>query len=128
MFENYEYIKKKIPTFQTDPTGRTEGTFTNFDSLDDKMDNLYYYMQYIKFGFGRASSDSCRIIQNKQMSRDEWINHARKFDSEFPKKYLKEILAYLDLNELDFEEIVNKHRNNEIWKVEGNDWKIINKI
>ena len=57
--------------------------------LDDKMDNLYYYMQYIKFGFGRTTRDSCRMIQNKQMSRDEAINHARKFDSEFPKRYLK---------------------------------------
>ena len=23
------------------------GTFTNFDSLDDKIDDLYYYMQFI---------------------------------------------------------------------------------
>ncbi len=128
MFENYKYLKNKMPTFQTDPLGRTEGTFTDFDSLDDKMDNLYYYMQYIKFGFGRATRDSCRMIQNNQMSRDEAINNARKFDSEFPKRYLKEIFDYLNLKELDFEEIVNKHRNNEIWEIKGNDWKLINKI
>ena len=30
---------------------RTSETFTNFDSSDDKIDDLYYYMQFIKFGF-----------------------------------------------------------------------------
>ena len=33
-------------------------TFTDFDSLDDKIDCLYYYMQYIKFGFGRATRET----------------------------------------------------------------------
>ena len=32
-------------------------------SLDDKIDNLYYYMQFIKFGFGRAVRDASRLIQ-----------------------------------------------------------------
>ena len=60
------YILKKNSNFKLDPNGRTEGTFTNFDSLDDKIDPLYYYMQYIKFGFGRATRDSCRMLQNNQ--------------------------------------------------------------
>jgi N-acetyl sugar amidotransferase len=68
MLENYEFIKSKF-NFRTCPKGRTDGTFTNFDSLDDKMDNLYYHMQFIKFGFGRAVRDACRMIQNEQMSR-----------------------------------------------------------
>ena len=58
-----------MPNFKTNPNKRTKGTFTDFDSLDDKIDNLYYYMQHIKFGFGRATRDACRMIQNDQMSR-----------------------------------------------------------
>ena len=129
MLENFEYVKSKMPNFQTNPNGRTEGTFTDFDSLDDKIDNLYYYMQYVKFGFGRATRDSCRMIQNNQMTREKAIELARKYDNEFPSKNLKEVLSFLDLNEDKFEEIVNKHRNEEIWKTGlSNKWELINSI
>ncbi len=128
MLENWHYVKENLPNFQTDPDGRTEGTFTNFDSLDDKIDSMYYYMQYIKFGFGRGTRDACRMIQNNQLTRDEAIVFARKYDHEFPKKHFKTVLKYLDISEFEFEEIVNKHRNNEIWITKNNDWQLINKI
>ena len=129
MLENYEYVKKKLSNFKTNPNKRTEGTFTDFDSLDDKIDCLYYYMQYIKFGFGRATRDACRMIQNDQMSRKEAIELARKYDNEFPKFDFIEVLEYLDLDQNKFEEIVNKHRNTEIWKTNlNNKWELINSI
>ena len=128
MLENWHYVQKKLPDFKTDKDGRTEGTFTNFDSLDDKIDNLYYYMQYIKFGFGRATRDACRMIQNNQMTRKEAIKLARKHDHEFPKRHLKTVLEYLNIKDLDFEEIVNKHRNTEIWRQKNNYWKLVNQI
>ena len=37
---------------------------------------------FLKFGFGRATRDSCRMIQNNQMTRKEGIELARKYDSE----------------------------------------------
>ena len=129
MLDNFEYVKSKMPNFQTNTNGRTEGTFTDFDSLDDKIDNLYYYMQYVKFGFGRATRDSCRMIQNNQMTREKAIELARKYDNEFPSKDFNEVLSFLDLNEDEFEEIVNKHRNDEIWKTGlSNKWELINSI
>ena len=120
-FENYHYIKDKYD-FQTCPDGRTEGTFTNFDSLDDKSDNLYYYMQYIKFGFGRAVRDASRMIQNKQLSRAEGLELVKKYDNEFPSKYFKDMLDYLSLTEYEFYKIIDKHRNPEIWKKENGKW------
>ena len=129
MLENYEYVKKIMPNFKVNPNNRTKGTFTNFDSLDDKIDCLYYYMQYIKFGFGRATRDACRMIQNEQISRKEAIILARKYDNEFPEDDFQEVLDYLDLDENEFEEIVNKHRNSEIWKSNiKNKWELINSI
>ena len=44
--ENFEYIKKNVKKFKT-IKDRTDGTFTNFDSLDDKIDNIYYYLQFV---------------------------------------------------------------------------------
>lgn len=122
-YENYLYIKDKFD-FRTCPEGRTEGTFTDFDSLDDKSDNLYYYMQYIKFGFGRAVRDASRMIQNRQLSRAQGLEYARKYDHEFPARYFKEMLDYLSLSEGEFYEIVDKHRNPEIWKKEKGEWQL----
>ena len=129
MLENFNYVRKQMPNFKTHPKKRTKGTFTDFDSLDDKIDCLYYYMQYIKFGFGRATRDACRMLQNDQMTREEAINLARKYDNEFPEDDFKEVLKYLEINEEEFEKIVNKHRNNEIWKTSRNNkWELINSI
>ena len=129
MLDNFHYVSKMLPNFKLEENQRTQGTFTNFDSLDDKIDCLYYYMQYIKFGFGRATRDSCRMIQNNQMHREEAIELARKYDYEFPTKNFDEVLEYLDLNEDSFTSIVDKHRNQEIWKVSlDNKWSLINTI
>jgi N-acetyl sugar amidotransferase len=123
MANNYDYVKKHLDNFKINESGRTTGTFTNFDSLDDKIDDLYYYMQFIKFGFGRAVRDTSRFIQNDRMSRDEALEIIKKHDGEFPSKNLGGVLGYLDLKEDEFKEIVDKHRNTEIWKKnEKNDW------
>ncbi len=130
MFENFKYVEKKMKkNFKTHPNKRTQGTFTDFDSLDDKIDCLYYYMQFIKFGFGRATRDACRMLQNDQMTREQAIKLARKYDNEFPEENFKEVLQFLEMNEDEFEIIVNKHRNNEIWKPgRNNKWELVNSI
>lgn len=122
-YENYLFIKDKYD-FWTCPSGRTECTFTNFDSLDDKSDNLYYYMQYIKFGFGRAVRDASRMIQNRQLTREQGLEFARKYDHEFPALYFKDMLEYLQVAEKEFYEIVDKHRNPEIWIKENGEWNL----
>ena len=39
--------------FEANPV-RTEGTYSKYNSLDDKIDGFFYYTSYIKFGMGRA--------------------------------------------------------------------------
>ena len=84
--------------------------------------DLYYYMQYIKFGFGRCVRDASRLVQNNRISRKDAINYVKKHDGEFPKNNLDQVLNYLSLDK-EFQEIVDKHRNDEIWsKNNKNDW------
>ena len=122
IYENYKYISNKI-NFKTAPNNRTSGTFTNYDSLDDKIDNLYYYMQYIKFGFGRSVRDASRLIMLGHQSRKDGLELAKKYDSEFPEIYLEEVLEYLSLSREQFLAIIDKHRNPEIWKQEKDKWE-----
>jgi hypothetical protein len=123
MLENFRFLGTKID-FATHPAGRTPGTFTDFDSLDDKADNLYYYMQYVKFGFGRAVRDACRMIQNGQMTRAEALDIARKYDGEFPEEFLEDMLDYLAMDRAELERTIDLHRNSEIWIQEGGRWRL----
>jgi N-acetyl sugar amidotransferase len=123
MFENYEYIKTKID-FHTTPCGRTDGTFTNFDSLDDKIDDVYYYFQFVKFGFGRAIRDASRMINNGHLTRSEGLALAQKYDGEFPTTHFEEALKYLSMSPDEFGRLVDLHRNDEIWEMAGNQWKL----
>ena len=123
MLDNWNFIKDKFD-FWTAEGGRTNGSFTNFDSLDDKIDNLYYHMQFVKFGFGRATRDACRMIQNGQMTREEGLDLAKRYDDEYPKTYHDDHLEFLDLTEAEYAEIIDKHRDPEIWSFEGNAWRL----
>jgi N-acetyl sugar amidotransferase len=123
MLENYQFVRSKIP-FATHPDGRTPGTFTNFDSLDDKSDDLYYYLQYIKFGFGRAVRDACRMIQNHQMTRAEGLALARRYDGEFPELHLDDVLDYLGMSREELLRTIDLHRNPELWDHDGAGWRL----
>lgn len=123
IYENWNIVKDSYP-FWVHPKGRTCGTFTHFDSLDDKIDDLYYYMQFIKFGFGRAVRDASRQIQNGHMSRAEGLALAQKYDGEFPADYFEEVLRFLDMSREEFTAVVDKHRNEEIWMQENGEWKL----
>jgi len=128
MADNYDYVKDVLPKFKTNEHGRTIGTFTDFDSLDDKIDDLYYYMQFIKFGFGRAVRDTSRFIQSNRMTRGEAIEIVKKYDGEYPEKNLSEVIEFLNMTISEFTEIVDMHRNSEIWINRGNFWELKNKL
>ena len=53
--ENYYYCVKNTGFTCNDE--RSEGTYSKYASLDDKLDGFHYYLSYIKFGIGRATSD-----------------------------------------------------------------------
>jgi N-acetyl sugar amidotransferase len=123
MYENYRYIRDTFE-FRTNAKGRTDGTFTAFDSLDDKTDDVYYYLQWIKFGFGRAVRDASRMIQNGHMTREEGLALALKYDGEFPMEFLDDCLEYLGVDRAGFEAVADQHRNPEIWERDGAAWRL----
>lgn len=103
---------------------RTEGTFTKFASLDDKIDGLQFYTGYIKFGIGRAMFDAAQEIRHRYIDRDEGLALVRRYDGEFPYKYFRECLDYMSINEEEFWAAIDRFRSPHLWAKEGNDWKL----
>lgn len=120
--ENFYYCVENTG-FQPN-TERSEGTYSKYASLDDKTDGQHYYLSYIKFGIGRATSDSAHEIRDDKISRDEGIALVRKYDGEFPKKYFNETLAYLGITEEQYWEVIDRWRSPHLWKKSNGGWEL----
>ena len=113
--------------FQARPF-RTQGTYSKYNSIDDKIDDLHYYTTYIKFGLGRASYDASQEIRNKHLTREEGVALVRRFDGEFPDRYFKEIMDYIDMDPEYFYKLCDKFRSPHLWKKEGEKWKLRHQV
>ena len=105
-------------------TERTEGTYSKYASIDDKVDCFHYYTMYIKFGVGRASFDAAQEIRNGKITREEGINLVKKYDGEFPKKYFKEFLEYIGIDENLFWKSIDSFRSPHLWEKKGDKWQL----
>lgn len=103
---------------------RSEGTYSRYASLDDKIDCLHYYCSYIKFGIGRATMDAAQEIRNGKLTRDEGIALVKKFDGEFPRLYFKDCLDYMGINLTDFLATLDRFRSPDLWFKDGDHWKL----
>ena len=104
--------------------GKSDGSFEGFDSIDDMIDDLDYYLMHVKFGFGRSARMASRLIQNGHMTREQGLEFVRRYDGEFPRTYLPQVLEYLDMSEAELVEIVDRHRNPEIWDQKDGKWRL----
>ena len=121
--KHYKIAKKQFG-FKPNPDGRSEGTYTDFASLDDKTDGVHYYLALIKFGIARTTSDASHQIRDGVITRDEGVDLVRKYDSEFPRKYMKEFLDYMQMNRTQFDRVIDKFRRPIIWKKDDKQWKL----
>ena len=125
--KSYE-VASKFCEFKPNPDGRSEGTFTDFASLDDKTDGFHYYLAFIKFGIGRATADAAKEIWNENITRDEGVELVQKYDDEYPNKFLHDFLEYMDLNKDELNKIIDKFRRPIIWENKNNQWKLQHQV
>ncbi len=120
---------------------RTPGTYSKYNSIDDKIDDFHYYTTYIKFGIGRATYDAAQEIRNNEISRPEGVALVRKFDGEFPDRFAEEIFRYLSIPKEEFpiahsmfeqpildrdyfDYLADSFRSPHLWKMENGQWRL----
>ena len=52
----------------------------------------------------------------------------RRFDGEFPDRYFKEIMDYIDMDPEYFYKLCDKFRSPHLWKKEGEKWKLRHQV
>ena len=125
--------------FEASPE-RTPGTYSKYNSIDDRIDDLHYYTTGAKFGLGRASYDAAQEIRSGDIDREEGVSLVKKFDHEFPERFMPELLEYLSLPKSDFpiasamfeqpimdrpyfDDLVDSFRSPHLWKWDGQ-WQL----
>jgi N-acetyl sugar amidotransferase len=126
--------------FQASPE-RTPGTYSKYNSIDDRIDDLHYYTTFIKFGIGRATYDAAQEIRSGDIERAEGVALVRRYDGEFPERFAEEILRYLSLPAQEFPEaskmfeqpvmdrayfdrLADRFRSPHVWMHEDGQWKL----
>jgi len=134
------YYAQEHGGFQAAPE-RTPGTYSKYNSIDDKIDDFHYYTTYIKFGIGRATYDSAQEIRSGEITREEGVALIRRYDGEFPERFADEIFDYLSIGEDDFPEahkmfdqpimdhdsfmgLADKARSPHLWEFKNGAWSL----
>tara|TARA_B100000886_G_scaffold205780_1_gene142125 strand:- start:2194 stop:3405 length:1212 start_codon:yes stop_codon:yes gene_type:complete len=103
---------------------RTQGTYSKYNSIDDKIDDLHYFTTFIKFGIGRATYDVSQEIRNNHLSVEEGKKLIKKYDGEFPDIYFDDIMKYLGIKKNIFFKTLDKFRSPHLWKKQGKVWRL----
>ena len=125
-----KWIPQEAYYYAVDHTGfkarpfRTQGSYSKYNSIDDKIDDLHYYTTYIKFGIGRTTYDASQEIRNKHLTREEGQALVKRFDGEFPDRYINEVLEYLGISMEKFTELCDEFRSPHLWVDQNGKWKL----
>ena len=98
-------------------------TFRFGSNLDDMHENgVHDYLKYIKFGYGRCTDHTCKDIRSGRMLRNEAIKLIEQFDSVKPSD-LSRWLAYVGMDEEDFDRIADTFRDPRVWAFKNGNWR-----
>jgi hypothetical protein len=120
-YRNYLVAKEFCGLKEADSVNA--GTFTNFSQNDQALYALHTYLMYLKFGFGRANQDACIEIRRGAMDRDQAVNLVRLYDGQYPSQYLEQYLEYFEMSEAEFEEILDKWANKDLFEKKNKIWQ-----
>lgn len=102
--------------FQVKEDGPVEGTYTNYENLDEKLVGLHDYLKYVKYGFGRTTDHACIDIRNNRLSRAEAIKLVKEYDGKYPHFAVESFIEYSGLSKKEIDEVIDSYTNPIIFK------------
>jgi N-acetyl sugar amidotransferase len=102
--------------FSVKEDGPVEGTYTNYENLDEKMHGLHDYLKFVKYGFGRATDHACIDIRNKRLTREEGLSLVKKYDGKYPHLSVNDFIEYSGLSKAEIDEVIDSYTNTVLFK------------
>ena len=101
-----------------------EGSFVNYENLDNHQHGIHDYFKFLKFGFSRASDIASLHIRRGRITRQDGIDAVKRLDGLFPWEYLgkslDKILQPLNISIDEFILICDKFTNKNIFLRDDN--------
>ena len=97
--------------FSVKEDGPVEGTYTNYENLDEKMHGLHDYLKYIKYGFGRATDHACIDIRNNRLTREEGLKLLQKYEGRYPNESINAFIEYSGMTKEEIDQILDSFTN-----------------
>ena len=63
-------------------------------------------------------------IRNGDITRTEGIALVKRFDGEFPKKYIEDCCAYMDISLQQYHDTIERFRSPHLWSKLNGNWKL----
>ena len=102
----------------SEPT-HIEGSYGNYENLDNLQVSVHDRLRYTKFGYGRASDILSNHIRRGLISRKDAAPIAAERDAMFPATYLgvplREILSPIGMNVAEFLEVCDTFTNRDLF-------------
>ncbi|MGE0567940.1 MAG: N-acetyl sugar amidotransferase [Bacteroidia bacterium] len=104
-----EIVKKR--GFAVKEDGPTEGTYTNYENLDEKLVGLHDYLKFVKYGFGRATDHACIDIRNNRITREDGLKLVKQYDGKYPHFAVSEFIKYSGMNKKEVDDVIDSFTN-----------------
>lgn len=91
------------------------GDLSNASMLDEEFTNINMMLKFFKFGFGRATDFVNEKIRSGNISRDEAIIIAEKYDGLCSDEIIKRYTEYVGITVTEFWDITNNWVNKDIF-------------
>ena len=109
-------LMRKKYGFNIKEDGTIEGTYTNYENLDDATVGLHDYLKFTKYGFGRATDHACTDIRNNRISREEGLELVRKYDGKYPYYGVKNFCEMSGMAKKEVDKHIDRFTNKQIFK------------
>lgn len=94
-----------------------EGTYRTYVGIDEKINRVHQYLKVLKFGYGRATDHACEDIRNGRLTREQAKDLVRRYDLQpLGDDYVEDVCAYLGYQGGQFEAILERARNTDLWR------------
>ena len=114
--DHIRQLEKGIELGFTLHDGPTEGTYTNYENLDNKIQGIHDYFKWLKFGYGRATDNASIQIRGGTLTREEGMKLIKEYEGKLPEKFLNEFLEYWNMSKDEFLKIAERFTNKELFK------------
>ncbi len=115
-YKNFEFVSEKgFSTFNK----MVEGSYGNYENLDNHQTGIHDYFKFLKFGWGRATDILSMMIRRNKITREKALEIVKERDGKYPKTYLgktlNDILNNIDMNIDNFDKICDKFTNKDLF-------------